>query len=101
VVVDGKVLRGSDRQATEVTARILVSAYHVQERRVLKQMEAQGRGGEAKAAMALVRRLNLQGLVVSADALHTRPNWCRQVREAGGHYLLIAKQNRPDLYERI
>ncbi len=101
MVVDGKVLRGSDRQATEVQARILVSAYHVQERRVWRQVEAQGRGGEARAAMALVHGLNLQGLVVSADALHTRPSWCRQVREAGGHYLLIAKQNRPDLHEDI
>ena len=101
LVVDGKVLRGSDRQATTREARILVSAYHVQERRVWKQVEALGRGGEAKAAMALIGSLNPAGLVVSADALHTRPAWCRRLREAGGHYLLIAKQNRPDLREDI
>jgi predicted transposase YbfD/YdcC len=102
LVVDGKVLRGSDRQALPAqAARMVLNAYHVQQRRVWKQMEIQGRGGEARAALTLVRLSNLSGFVVSADALHTRPAWCRQVRQAGGHYLLIAKTNRRELYEDI
>ena len=100
LVVDGKVLRGSDRQAAQA-ARMVLSAYYVQQRRVWKQAEIQGRGREPHAALTLVRLLDLEGFVVSADALHTRPAWCRQVRQAGGHYLLIAKTNRRELYEDI
>lgn len=67
VVVDGKVLRGSDRQASGLAPRMVVSAYHVQERRVWKQVATQGRGREARLAMDLIRLLDLEGSVVSAD----------------------------------
>jgi predicted transposase YbfD/YdcC len=51
--------------------------------------------------MSLIEQLNLQGYVVSADALHTRPKWCRAVRERNGHYILIVKGNRKELYEDL
>ncbi len=69
LVVDGKALRGSDRQAWPVQpAHMVLSAYHVQQRRVCRQMAISGRGGEAAAASALVQLLDLDGFVVSADA---------------------------------
>lgn len=102
LAVDGKVLRGTDRQAAPGReAKMVVSAYEVQTRRVCKQTEVEKKGKEPQAAIDLIDRLNLQGYVVSADALHTRPKWCRAVRHQGGHYILIVKENRKELYEDI
>ena len=102
LVLDGKVLRGSDRQAAPGrAAKMVVSAYEVEARRVCKQNEVAKKGQEPQAAMSLIEQINLQGYVVSADALHTRPKWCRAVRQQGGHYLLIVKGNRKELYEDI
>ena len=102
LVLDGKVLRGSDRQTSPGReAKMVVSAYEVQTRRVWKQAQVAKKGKEPQAAMSLIEQLNLQGYVVSADALHTRPKWCRAVRERGGHYVLIVKGNRKELYEDI
>lgn len=101
LTLDGKVLCGSDRQTPPGReATMVVSAYEVETRRVCKQTEA-AKGKEPQAAMRLIEQLNLQGYVISADALHTRPKWCRAVRQRGGHYLLVVKGNRKELYEDI
>ena len=80
---------------------MVVSAYHVQERCVLAQEEAPGKGREKQTALHILQHLPIAGYVVSADALYTSPDWCRQVRQQQGHYLLIAKGNRQELYEDI
>lgn len=102
LAIDGKVLRGTDRHvAPGRKAHMIVSVYVVGTRRVCKQALVETKGKEPAAAMSLVEQLDLKGCVVSADALHTRPKWCRAVRQRGGHYLLIVKGNRPELYEDI
>jgi predicted transposase YbfD/YdcC len=102
LAIDGKVLRGTDRQvAPGREAHMVVSAYAVGTRRVCKQTLVEKKGKEPAAAMQLIEQLSLKGCVVSADALHTRPKWCRAVRQRGGHYLLIVKGNRQELYEDI
>lgn len=102
MAVDGKALRGSDRQTPPVReAQMVVSAYDVRARRVCKQALVEKKGKEPQAALSLIQQLSLHGYVVSADALHTRPKWCRAVRQRDGHYLLIVKGNRKELYEDI
>ena len=38
---------------------------------------------------------------MTADALHCQREFCRQIRAARGHYLIIVKQNQPTLYRDI
>ncbi len=102
IVIDGKVLCGTDRQTPVVQApQMVVSAYHVQERRILAQQGALGRGKEKQTALQILQHLSIAGHVLSADALHTTPHWCQQVRHKQAHYLLIAKKNRQELYDDI
>jgi predicted transposase YbfD/YdcC len=102
IAIDGKALRGTDRQvAPGREGQMIVSAYAVGTRQVIKQALVEKKGKEPAAAMSLIEQLDLKGCVVSADALHTRPKWCRALRQRGGHYLLIVKGNRPELYEDI
>ena len=61
---------------------------------MVAQRELAGKGHERTTALALVQELDLRGVLLSADALHTQPAWCQQVRRQGGDYLLIVKANQ-------
>ncbi len=43
----------------------------------------------------------LRGRIVTADALHCQAAFCRQIVAAGGDYVVIVKENRPQLYADI
>ena len=43
----------------------------------------------------------LDGVIVTADALHTQRGHARYLREHGGHYVLVAKGNQPTLYAAL
>lgn len=49
----------------------------------------------------MVAVLPLEGKLVTADALHCQRGFCRQIRAAGGQYLIIVKENQPTLYRDI
>jgi predicted transposase YbfD/YdcC len=50
---------------------------------------------------ALLAGLPLRGRVLTADALHCQAGVCRQIRAAGGDYLMVVKENQPRLYADI
>ena len=52
-------------------------------------------------AFVLLNGLDLADCVVSADALHTQPTWCRTILDQHGDYLVIAKRNQSDLRQAI
>lgn len=52
---------------------------------------------ELSVAPALLRSVSLAGRVVTGDALYCQHALCRQIRHAGGHFLLAVKANQPDL----
>jgi len=56
---------------------------------------------ELKVVPRLLAQLDLHGLVVTFDALHTQKRTARQVVEQGGHYFMVVKDNQPGLLEDI
>lgn len=57
---------------------------------------------EIPVARSLLEPLDLQGRLISADALHTQTETARQiVMEKGGDYLLTVKDNQPTLNQNI
>lgn len=101
LALDGKSLRGTARATPRREAVQLLGLYHVSRQCVLNQTTVPGPGQEHQTARELIGDVPLQGYVVSADALHTQPDWCRQVLALGGDYLLIAKRNQPTLRDDI
>jgi predicted transposase YbfD/YdcC len=93
-VLDGKSLGGSHRPAHTQEAQSVLTLYDVQGQHLVAQRELAGKGHERSTALALVQELELRGVLLSADALHTQPRWCQQVRRQGGDYLLIVKANQ-------
>lgn len=93
-VLDGKTLCGSHRLAHHQQAQSVLTLYDVENQHVVAQRELAGKGHERTTALALVQDLDLTGVLLSADALHTQTAWCQSVRRQGGDYLLIAKANQ-------
>ena len=94
VAVDGKRLRGS--RAGAVPGVHLVNAYDRGAKAVLAQV-AVGDTNEAKAALALLGLIPLDGVVVTGDAAFTQREFCEKVVAGGGDYFLPVKDNQPEL----
>jgi predicted transposase YbfD/YdcC len=100
--LDGKVLRGSHRQAPPSQSGQEVLNVYVVAQGFLKHCQAiASKGYEAATAQAFIAQSDCAGKVITADALHTRPRFCRQIRRQQGEYVLIVKRNRPELEAEI
>lgn len=101
LAVDGKSLRGTRRASGAKAAEQVVGLYNVTAQAMLRQGSIASKGQERAAAFALIDGLDLQGCVVSADALHTQPRWCQTILQQNGDYLVIAKRNQSALRQTI
>jgi hypothetical protein len=91
VAVDGKELLNSQGQQ-------IVSAYTVKGGRWLGSEAVAPGSNEIPAAQTLLRRAPIEGLLVTADALHTQSETARIiVQEKGADYLLTAKGNQKQI----
>jgi|SRR5512138_93104 predicted transposase YbfD/YdcC len=98
VCLDGKTLRGSrvgDR------AVHLLSAYAAKARLVLGQQAVADKPNEITAIPDLLSLLDVQGAVVTIDALGCQKAIARTIVEAGADYVLALKDNHPTLSEEV
>ena len=63
---------------------------------VLGQTAVADKENEIVAAPALLRGHDLRGGVVTVDALLTQRSLARPIRQQGGHYLMVVKDNQED-----
>jgi hypothetical protein len=95
VSVDGKELLNSQGAA-------VVSAYSVSTGRWLGSEPVAQHSNEIPAAQHLLRRLDLDGSLVTADALHTQTETGRIiVQEKGGDYLFPVKGNQKGVADNV
>jgi hypothetical protein len=95
VAFDGKELLSS--QGLEV-----VSAYSVRDGRWLGSEPVAEGSNEIPAAQQLLRRTELEGSLVTADALHTQAETARiVVQEQGGDFLFTVKGNQPGVADNV
>ncbi|WP_187414953.1 ISAs1 family transposase [Nonomuraea sp. PA05] len=98
LAVDGKALRGS--RTPDGTIHLLAATRH-DSQIVVAQRQVEAKSNEIPAFTPLLSHLDLTGVVVTADALHTQHDHARHVVAAGGHYLFIVKGNQPTLLHRL
>jgi hypothetical protein len=99
LAIDGKTLRGSTGE--QLPAVHLVAGYAHEAQIVLGQLRVDSKTNEHKAALELLGLLPLTGAVVTADAMFTHTDFCREIRKAGGDYFLAVKDNQPTLLHDI
>jgi predicted transposase YbfD/YdcC len=79
----------------------LLAAYLPGEGLVLMQVEVDGHENEIVAAPQVLKGLDLQGKIVTGDALLTQRKLAQQIVEAGGDYVFPVKDNQPQLLHDI
>jgi predicted transposase YbfD/YdcC len=90
---DGKALRGA---RTEQGRVFLVGAIGHESGVVLGQRQVADKRGEGSAARDLLASLDVSGMVLTLDALHTTKKTARLITdELHAHYVLITKGNQP------
>jgi predicted transposase YbfD/YdcC len=101
VSIDGKTLRHSFDQATATAAIHMVSAWASANRLVLGQLKVDAKSNEITAIPKLLRLLDLQGAVVTIDAMGCQKEIAQTITEQGADYVLALKDNPPTLSEAV
>lgn len=100
VAIDGKALRGAYERGGKTTPLHLVNVFAVDARMALAQQKAPGRN-ETAGALEVLDLLNLEGSIVTTDALHCTRAFAAAVLERGGDYALVVKANRGPLFKAV
>ena len=98
VAVDGKTLRGSARDGHQVH---LLAALDHHDGAVLAQREVGAATNEIAAFQPLLADLDLAGVVITADAMHTQRDHAYFLVDRGADYLLVVKANQPSLHAQL
>ena len=98
VAIDGKTSRRSHNRKTGQKALHLVSAFATNSRLVLGQEAVEEKSNEITAIPALIERLDLDGALVSIDAMGCNPDIAQSILDAKADYLLAVKDNQPTLH---
>jgi predicted transposase YbfD/YdcC len=97
--VDGKTLRGSGPAGAQVH---LLAVLDQHTGTVLGQVDVDGKTNELTRFRPLLEPLDLAGVIVTADALHTQrehARWLAGDKEAA--YVFTVKKNQPRLYRQL
>jgi predicted transposase YbfD/YdcC len=99
--IDGKVLRGTGQAGKKHAGICLVSAWAEDQRLVLGQKKADEKSNEKTAIPELLEELDLQGALVSIDAIACTTKTAEIITRKGGDYLLSLKKNQKQLFEQV
>lgn len=101
IAIDGKTLRRSFDQAHRQLPIHMVHAWDQHNGLMLGQMAVEEKSNEITAVPALLELLDVQGAVVSLDAMHCQKDTAKAIRAAGADYLLALKGNQKTLHEDV
>src|SRR5436305_4980413 len=98
LAIDGKAIRATSSQPQPVHQ---LSCYEVATGIVLWHCNVQEKENEISALRPFLTPGNVEGRILTLDAMHTQRTLCAQVHRLEGDYILIAKDNQPTLREDI
>lgn len=101
VAIDGKTLRRSHDRSSGKEALHLVSAWAATSELVLGQVATDAKSNEITAIPVLLRLLDLEGAVVTTDAMGCQTAIATQIVEQHADYVLALKDNHEKLHDRV
>ena len=101
IPIDGKTMRGSYTNADKSDMLHIVSAWASQQGITLGQVAVDSKSNEITAIPELLKILELQGAIVSIDAMGCQREIAAKIVQGGGDYVLQVKGNQPSLQEAI
>jgi len=93
VALDGKTPRGSPRRF-QAAVHLLATLDH-RTGGVLSQRRVDDRTNEQKAALELLKGMVRHGVVITGDAMFCPRELCQEIRDRGGDYRVVVKDNQP------
>lgn len=94
VSLDGKALRRAYGKGLAASPPLTVSAFAAQTRLCLAAASPRDGENEIEAALKVIELIDLEGRLVTADALHCHTRMAEAITAKGGDYLLALKGNR-------
>jgi predicted transposase YbfD/YdcC len=101
IAIDGKTARRSGSPTRGIQALHLVSAWATEHSLTLGQIATREKSNEITAIPQLLELLDLEGALVTIDAMGCQKAIASKVVEGGGDYVLTAKDNQQHLREDI
>lgn len=101
IAIDGKTLRRWHDQREGLGPLHLVSAWAGDHGLALGQVATEEKSNEITAIPALLDRIDVQGAVVTIDAMGCQKDIAQKIVDGGGDYVLAVKDNQPTLYAAI
>jgi predicted transposase YbfD/YdcC len=101
VAIDGKTLRRSYDRRSAKAAIHMVSAWATRNRLVLGQLKTEEKSNEIRAIPELLNVLDVQGCIVTIDAMGCQKVIAQQIVAQGADYVLALKENQGTLYADV
>ena len=97
VAVDGKAIRSTQKGENSQKALQILSAYVTNSGITLAQEAIHGKRNEIPVFQEMSTYLDVEGKVVTADAMHCQRETSRRSVQKKGDYLFGLKENQPSL----
>ena len=100
IMLDGKAIKSTDAIRTIETMMNIVTAY-TDTGISLGQKTVDSKSNEIPAVRELIEMLNIEGMVVTADAMHCQKETAEIIIKNKGDYVLQLKANHGKFYEDV
>ncbi len=97
---DGKVIRGS-KHGDKTNALQFMTAMVVDSGLIIYQKETDSKTNEIPVMQSILANLEINGSVITADAMHCQKKTAETIRKKKGDYVLQVKKNQSKLLEEI
>lgn len=101
ISIDGKTLRGSHDAKEGVKTKHIVSAWANECKLFLAQEKVDDKSNEITTIPRLLNRLDLQGRIVTLDAMGCQRDICAQIIDSKGDYVISLKGNQGSLHKDV
>jgi predicted transposase YbfD/YdcC len=96
VAVDGKAMKRAYEKGKQSAPRMMVTAWGAEARMSLAARPVV-KGDETNAAIAMLANLDIEGAIITGDALHCNRKMAQTIIDGGADYVLPIKGNQDSL----
>ena len=100
IMLDGKAIKSTDAIKTIETMMNIVTAY-TDTGISLGQITVDSKSNEIPAVRELIKMLNIEGMVITADAMHCQKETAETIIKNKGDYVLQLKANQRNFYKDV
>ncbi len=101
IAIDGKTMRRSHDRADGLGPLHMVSAWASEHGISLGQIATEEKSNEITAIPHLLDQIDVEGAVVTIDAMGCQTKIAKKIKSGGGDYVLAVKDNQPTLHQAI